>query len=139
MSLVVLAVDPGKTNCGLAVVKFAPGVEDICLRENVDAQMLRQRLKEVAEEYSVDITAIGSGTFSEHALEKAVSAGLPNVQIIDERFSTMEARVRCVESTPTPWYLRIIPKTLRLPKGHCDDWAALILAERAARESGMHW
>ena len=134
MSLVVLAIDPGSANHGLAVVRFDPDdQEEILVREIVGAAELEPRLVSIAELYHPDITVIGSGTSSKLAAKSADNTGLPDIRIVDERNTTIEARYRYLSEKPTPWYLRLIPKSLRLPSEHCDDWAAVILAERIGR------
>lgn len=134
MSLVVLAIDPGSLNYGLAVVRF--GKEDkgeVLAREIVEQDKLEDRLRKLAEQFEPDITAIGSGTRNRYAAELADRLGLQDIRIVDEKNSTMEARYRYLQENPGPWYIRIIPKSLRLPREHCDDWAAVILAERIGR------
>jgi len=134
VSLVVLAIDPGSTNHGLAVITFGPDdQEEILVREIVTAVELEPRLLSLAELYHPDITAIGSGTSSKLAAKSAANAGLQDIRIVDERNTTIEARYRYLSETPAPWYMRLIPKSLRLPSTHCDDWAAVILAERMGR------
>ncbi len=134
MSLLVLAIDPGSANHGLAVIRFDPDdQEEILVREIVAAVELESRLISIAELFHPDITAIGSGVSSKTAAKSAEDAGLQDIRIVDERNTTIEARYRYLSETPTPWYLRLIPKSLRLPSEHCDDWAAVILAERMGR------
>lgn len=134
MSLLVLAIDPGSANHGIAVVRFDPeDQEQVLVREIVSATELDSRLVSLAELFHPDITVVGSGTSCRVAALSASNAGLGDVRIVDEQNTTIEARYRYLTETPTPWYIRLIPKSLRLPSSHCDDWAAVILAERTGR------
>lgn len=134
MSLTIFAIDPGSQNHGLAVVRFdGDDSETILLREIIDTAALEPRLACIAEQYTPDVTVIGSGTKCKNVAESAHSAGLSDIRLVDEKNTTVEARYRFLKENPSPWYLRLIPKSLRLPKEHCDDWAAVILAERTGR------
>ena len=134
MSLVVLAIDPGSVNCGIAVIRFGPDDgEEILVREIIAVNDLDSRLLELQESLKPDITVVGSGTAGKTAAKSALNAGLEDIRIVDEYNTTIEAKYRYLSVNPAPWYIRIIPKSLRLPADHCDDWAAVILAERTGR------
>lgn len=139
MSLTVLAIDPGKDNCGLAVVRFGDDLsEEIILMQICPTPELEHILDRMRADYRIDRTAVGSGTFCESIVDSVTKCGLPNIRVVDEKNTTLEARARYIDANPPPWYLRWIPRSLLLPSSHCDDWAAVILAERAIKHESEH-
>lgn len=127
----VLAVDPGRDKCGVAVVER----EGLVLHKRV---ILRSQLTDVASElvkqYPVTRIVVGNGTTS-----KEVMVLLGNLIIhgrdlsvikVDEYRSTDEARAYYwVENPPKGWK-KLIPVSMQVPPVPVDDYVAVILAKR---------
>ena len=124
----ILAIDPGREKCGLAVVRKDGSV---VLREVVPTMALAARLREVGSAHAVDVVVLGDRTGSKETAE-VVRGCLPQVQIhlVDEHRSTEEARKRYFAENPPRGWRRLIPRGLLVPPIPYDDHVAIILAER---------
>jgi RNase H-fold protein (predicted Holliday junction resolvase) len=124
----ILAIDPGRGKCGLAVVRKDGSV---VLREVVASAALAARLREVGSAHAVDVVVLGDRTGSKEAAE-VVRGCLPGAQVhlVDEHRSTEEARRRYFAENPPRGWRRLIPRGLLLPPVPYDDYVAIILAER---------
>ena len=127
----VLAVDPGREKCGVAVVDRQQGV--LC-RQVVDTTALVAAVAELLEKFGCRQVILGDQTASENVrqlLQPLQDRGLVNeIVFIDEHGSTAEARSRYwLEVPPTGWR-RLLPRGLLSPPCAVDDFAAIILAER---------
>lgn len=124
----ILAIDPGRIKCGLAVMDLSAHVLEKCVaaRNRLDFSVTQ-----LAAKYAVNKVVVGHGTHSSE-VERAVARLNLAAEIIfiPETDSTLEARTRYFKENPPPWYLRIIPVTLLPPPRPIDDYAAVILGER---------
>ncbi len=123
----VLAVDPGRAKCGVAVVSE----NGVLAREVCSTLVLLQRVRDLALSTGAVRILVGGGT-NGRKMAKALSAqeDLPPVEIVSEEFSTLDAKKRYFEENPSHGMSRLIPQSLRIPREPVDDWAAVILAER---------
>jgi len=121
----VLAIDPGREKCGLAVVR--PG--RVLHREVVARDRLAWRVAELAGEYAVHVVVVGDATGSQEVLREVSGLGRP-VETVPERGSSLEARRRYFRDHPARGLARLIPEGLRVPPRPVDDYVAEILAER---------
>jgi len=124
----ILAIDPGKIKCGLALL-------------NEDAQVLekkivpRQDIIAILTDYysknSVAALVIGKSFFGKELEQEIIKVGLNfNLVIIPEKDSTLEARKLYWQENPAKGLWTLIPTTLRFPPAPIDDYAAVILAKR---------
>ena len=125
---VLVAVDPGRDKCGIAVLR-----RDLTrvLMQVVELSSLGARLVEIGRDHKIEVLLIGDRTGSKQAAE-LVRKALPGVEIrlVDEHRSTEEARRRYwIEHPPRGWR-RLLPRGLLVPPEPYDDHVALILAER---------
>ncbi|MDR7529500.1 MAG: resolvase [Armatimonadota bacterium] len=123
--MTVLAIDPGREKCGLAVVR--PG--RVLHREVVARDRLAWRVAELAGEYAVHVVVVGDATGSQEVLREVSGLGRP-VETVPERGSSLEARRRYFRDHPARGLARLIPEGLRVPPRPVDDYVAEILAER---------
>jgi len=130
----VLAIDPGRSKCGLAVVTRGPGNAETgasVLHQAVAATAdLQRSLAELSARFSLDAVLVGDGTNSAELVRMAESAQDAPVLIVDEKFSTVAARRRYFEKNPPRGLRRLIPLSLQVPPRAYDDYVAVILAER---------
>jgi len=131
MNKIVLAIDPGKKKCGIAIVdnrlRFITGAV-------VNSKELVQRIKTYLERYEINNILIGSGTSSGEMIE-IISKRFPNAMVIKvtEKDTTMQARKRYFEYHPPTGLLKIFPISFLIPPRPYDDFAALLIAERFFR------
>lgn len=123
--MVVLAVDPGRAKCGLAVVE--PG--RVLHREVVTRPHLGQRVAELSRRFPVAVVVVGDATGSQEVARELLGLGRP-VQVVPEAGTTQEARQRYFQEHPPRGLLRVLPPGLRVPPEPYDDYVAVLLAER---------
>lgn len=127
----VLAVDPGREKCGIAVVEHA-GV--ILHREVAPTASLSERAADLMRRFRPDAVVVGDRTAARDATR--VLGAIPEVRAaggviaVDEAFTTIEARRRYFQAHPPRGLWRLVPLGLRTLPVAVDDWAAVVLAER---------
>ncbi|MGD9496325.1 MAG: pre-16S rRNA-processing nuclease YqgF [Armatimonadota bacterium] len=130
----IVAVDPGRHRCGLAVV--APD-GTVLARAIVHTSEVGARAAELGGRHDATTIVVGSRTGS-RAVRAAVEAALPGATVVEveEHMTTLQARRRYWREKPPRGLRRLVPEGLRLPPEPIDDWAAVILAERHLGLSG---
>lgn len=125
---VVLAVDPGRVKCGIAV----GGRGSILARAVVPAGRVAEVVASWAREFGVKRVLVGRGTGS-LAVREALAgmAGLPPIEGVEEAGSTLEARRRYFRDHPPRGWRRLFPLSLQVPPEAYDDYVAELLIERA--------
>ena len=134
MEFLVLAVDPGRSKCGLAVVGSGSGVRT---RAVVPRTKLIETVQRFARAFSPDVVIVGGGTGGKAARTaiEAISGAAP-VETVDEKFTSLDARNRFFKEHPPRGIRRLIPVTLQMPNVPYDDYAAVLLAERYIANRG---
>jgi RNase H-fold protein (predicted Holliday junction resolvase) len=125
----ILGVDPGTRKCGFAVVDPAgrsleQGIAGVAEFPGV--------LAGLRERHGLSLAALGAGTHAEPIERVLKEAGLSVVRV-DERETTLEARVRYFQVHPPRGWRRLIPRGMLLPPRPIDDFAAVLIAERYLR------
>ena len=126
-----LGIDPGRDKTGVALVDKAGtvfAVHDSVLKFLYDqlqvsnAWGLRKKLKAIV---------IGDGTGSEEHISwlKKVLPGFP-LHVVDEKYSTEEARTLYWELFPPKGWRRLIPLGLQTPPEPLDGYAAVVQVRR---------
>jgi RNase H-fold protein (predicted Holliday junction resolvase) len=121
----VLAVDPGREKCGLAVVQ--PG--RVLHREVLPRNQLVARAAELVGRFGVEEVVVGDATGSQQVLRELSRLGRP-VRLVSEAGTTLEARRRYFQDHPPRGLARLLPEGLRVPPRPYDDYVAVLLAER---------
>lgn len=124
----ILAIDPGKDKCGLAIVDEQGLVLEQRISERKELANLVYFYK---NRFEISTIVVGRGTYHKE-IEKEVSRLdlKANLIFVTEKYSTLEARKRYWKENPPPGLLKIIPAPFRLPPRPVDDYSAVILAER---------
>lgn len=123
----VLAVDPGRDKCGLAVVRADGGVLH---QRVVPAADLTCAVAQLVEEYDVDRVLVGDRTAAKE-IHRALSARVPvRTVLVDEHRSSEQGRRRYFHDNPPRGWRRLLPIGLQTPPRAYDDYVAVILAER---------
>lgn len=132
----VLAIDPGTSKCGMALVRR--GGEDkleLLWRAIAPTPDLVQEIDRAHEVAPFSLIIVGSGTSSKAAIHK-VREYLPSmgILVVDEKDTTLQARERYWEHHKRRGWRRLLPSTMQTPPEPVDDFVALILAERVLLE-----
>jgi len=121
----VLAIDPGREKCGLALVTD----KGVLHKEVVPREDVSLIVAHIAAERPVDKIIIGSGTGGGRLAEDLrASAAIP-IELVDETLSSRRARDRFFKDNPPRGIRRLIPRGLLTPDRPYDDYVAIILAE----------
>ena len=125
MSRSVLAIDPGREKCGVAVLAS-------------DGRVLVQRVVTTAEldaavgalirAYEPTVI-MGNGTTSADAKKRVEALGVP-VTLVDEYRTTDAAKALYWEVHPPRGWRRLVPHGMLVPPVPVDDFVAVILAQR---------
>ena len=131
MNEIIIAIDPGREKCGIAVVHEQKGT---LIQKVIQTPELNAVVEQLIADYHTSIVVIGDRTSSQQAkkgLENIQISGQPLVVIlVDEHHSTDEARLRYWRENPPQGFKRLIPVTMQVPPKPVDDYVAVILAER---------
>lgn len=133
----VLAIDPGTSKCGMALVRRdAEGNLSLLWRSIAQTEEVAEAVEEAHAQAVFSLIIIGSGTHSKQVVakirERHPSTG---ILVVDEKNTTMHARERYWEHNPRRGWRRLLPSTMLTPPDPVDDFVAYILAERVLAES----
>ncbi len=134
---VVLAIDPGSSKCGLALVhRNAANGLDLLWRAVKPVEELCDGVQEAMTLRPFTMIIVGSGTHSKEVIHR-LREFMPSIGIlvVDEKETTVQARERYWEHNPRRGWRRLLPATMQVPPDPVDDFVALILAERVLTES----
>ncbi|MBP2638365.1 MAG: hypothetical protein H6Q72_4272 [Firmicutes bacterium] len=127
----VVAIDPGREKCGVAVVHRDRGV---LFKTIVATAELVSAVAELATTYKVATLVIGDRTTSLIAQAELANVWADGQKVtiipVNEHRSTDEARKRYWREHPPRGLKRLIPTTMQVPPCPVDDYVAVILAER---------
>jgi RNase H-fold protein (predicted Holliday junction resolvase) len=125
---VVLAVDPGRVRCGVAVVTE----EGKALYQAiVSPDGLVEEVGRLKAQFSPRVILVGKGTGSAPLIEalERVAEETPIV-VMEEAYTSEAARRLFVQENPARGWQKLLPRALRTPDRPYDDYAARILAQR---------
>jgi RNase H-fold protein (predicted Holliday junction resolvase) len=125
----ILGFDPGRDKCGVAVM----GKErQLLYHQVVPSQEAIPTLQQLCQQFAIETIVMGDQTTAKSWKQKILQNLEESVPIIlvDERYSTLEARDRYWQMYPPKGFGRLIPKGLREPPRPIDDIVAILLIER---------
>jgi RNase H-fold protein (predicted Holliday junction resolvase) len=130
----VLAIDPGSAKCGIAVVGRD---EVVSFRGVILTEVLIEKSLELVADYHPEAVIIGGGTGSKPLIRmlRERIRSVP-VVVVDESYTSEQARARFVAENPARGLQRLLPRSLRSPDRPYDDYVAVVLAERFWRQAG---
>ena len=123
----VLAVDPGRQKCGVAIDEGGT----IARRAIVGASVVVDTVSAWVREYAPERIILGNRTGAKD-LYRHLTARFPNVPVVlvEEAGTTQEARQRYFrEHAPLGWR-RLVPWSMQRPPEPYDDYVAVLLIER---------
>ena len=120
----VLAVDPGREKCGVAVCE--PG--RVLAHRVVSPEHLTALVTEWVAAFHVGHVLVGNRTGSGRI--RAILNGITvPVEAVEERGTTLAARGRYFRDHPLRGWRRFLPLSLQVPPEAYDDYAAILIAE----------
>ena len=128
-SSIVVGFDPGRLKCGLALMTTS---RQLISHEVVPSEEALNRLQSLHRQYNFNLLVMGDQTTSK-TWKKQITSVLPDtvkVVLVDERYSSLEARDRYWELYPPTGLTNLIPKGMRQPPRPVDDFVAIVLIER---------
>jgi RNase H-fold protein (predicted Holliday junction resolvase) len=132
----ILGFDPGRDKCGLAVMGKQ---QQLLYHQVVPSSEAIATLQQLCQQFSIATLVMGDQTTAKkwkQQLERELSASLLIV-LVDERYSSLEARDRYWQMYPPTGLQRLIPQGMREPPRPIDDIVAILLIERYLKELGM--
>src|SRR4028118_840863 len=125
----ILGFDPGRDKCGLAVMGKQ---RQLLHHQVVSSQEAIATLQQLCQQFAIETIVKGDQTTAKSWKQKILQSLEESVPIIlvDERYSTLEARDRYWQMYPPKGFGRLIPKGLREPPRPIDDIVAILLIER---------
>lgn len=134
MSQYIIAVDPGREKCGIAVVRSS---EEAVLQQVVETTELVSCVRKLAEQFDTLTVVLGDGTAHKQAEDELTSIQvgdkLLTVELVDEKHSTEEARHLYWKYNPPKGLKRLLPVSMQVPPEPVDGYVAIILAHRYLR------
>jgi hypothetical protein len=127
----ILAIDPGRGKCGVAVVA-RPG--EVLHQAVVPAEEIGRVVCDLLARYQVGPLVMGNRTAGSLVRERLQEAGVRRApELVDEHRSSEEGRRRYFQANPPKGWRRLLPTSLQTPPKPYDDYVAILLAERYAR------
>ncbi|WP_414529898.1 pre-16S rRNA-processing nuclease YqgF [Nodularia chucula] len=126
---VILGFDPGRDKCGLAVMGLD---RQLYYHQVVTAPKAIATIETLRQQFPVSLLVMGNQTTAKQWKQQLSAALLEQLSIIlvDERYSTLEARDRYWQMYPPKGLTKLLPQGMRQPPRPIDDIVALLLIER---------
>ena len=125
--MIILGFDPGRDKCGLAVTTDDA---QILYNQVIKSEDAIASIKDLINQYHPEKIVMGNQTTSKQ-WKKKLTEHLPlNIELVDERNSTVEARDRYWKMYPAKGLAKLLPQGLRVPPRPIDDIVAILLIER---------
>lgn len=128
MDIPLVAIDPGREKCGVAVVSAK---HEVLLQEIISTEKLLSRLAEHVGHFGIKIVVIGDRTGAKEIQAVLANSGMKlGVIFVDEDHSSELGRKRYLLAHRGRGLARFLPIGLRSPDKAYDDYVAVIIAER---------
>jgi len=119
-------VDPGRDKCGVAVLNSEGAVK---FSKVIPTDELELTLKNLVARFDVELLILGNGTTHLDAENKIKALNLP-VEVVDEKFTTEEARKLYWKKNPPRGWRKLLPTSMQVPPEPVDNLVAEILVLR---------
>ena len=126
---VILGFDPGKDKCGVAVMGLDRQLQ---YHEVVSSSSVIAAMDDLYQKYPISLLVMGNQTTSKRwkqQIQEKLSSSV-NIILVDERYSSLEARDRYWLMYPPKGLNKLLPKGMRTPPRPIDDIVAILLIER---------
>ena len=125
----ILGFDPGRDKCGLAVMSQQ---QQLLYHQVVASQDAIATIQQLCQQFAIEIIVMGDQTTAKSWRQK-IAHELPTsvpIVMVNERYSSLEARDRYWQMYPPKGLQRLIPQGMREPPRPIDDLVAILLIER---------
>ncbi|MBC1240083.1 Holliday junction resolvase RuvX [Nostoc sp. 2RC] len=126
---VILGFDPGRDKCGLAVMGLD---RQLYYHQVVLAKEAIATIETLRQQFPISLMVMGNQTTAnqwKQQLYQELSEPL-NIILVDERYTTLEARDRYWQMYPPKGLIKLLPQGMRQPPRPIDDIVAILLIER---------
>jgi RNase H-fold protein (predicted Holliday junction resolvase) len=126
---VILGFDPGRDKCGIGVMGLD---RQLLYHEVVLANEAIANIERQLQQFPVSLMVMGDQTTAKQwkqRLHQELNQPI-NIILVDERYTTLEARDRYWQMYPPQGITKILPKGMRQPPRPIDDIVAILLIER---------
>ena len=121
----VAGIDPGRDKCGVAILTHAG---EIKFQQVIETEKLQETFLELAKKFDLKLAILGNGTTSKSA--KEILEKILPVKVIDEKYTTEEARRLYWKKNPPQGWRKFLPVSMQVPPVPVDDIVAEILVKR---------
>jgi len=122
----IIGVDPGRDKCGVAVLNSEG---DVKFSKVISTNELELTLQKLAARFDVKLLILGNGTTHLDAESKIKALNLP-VEVVDEKFTTEQARKLYWKKNPPKGWRKFLPTSMQVPPEPVDNLVAEILVLR---------
>lgn len=125
----ILGFDPGKDKCGLAVMGRDRSLH---YHQVVPATEAIATIQAKCQQFPISLIVMGDQTTAKRWQQQLLQE-LPqpiSIVMVDERYTSLEARDRYWQMYPPTGVSRLIPQGMRQPPQPIDDIVAILLVER---------
>ncbi|MFK0733351.1 MAG: pre-16S rRNA-processing nuclease YqgF [Gloeotrichia echinulata HAB0833] len=126
---VILGFDPGRDKCGVAVMGLD---RQLYYHQVIPANEAIATIDTLRQKFPISLVVMGDQTTAKQ-WKKQLSQELTdalNIILVDERYTTLEARDRYWQMYPPKGLTRLLPHGMRQPPRAIDDIVAILLIER---------
>lgn len=123
----ILGFDPGRYKCGIAVMGLD---RTIYYQQVVAADQIIATIQQLRQAFPISLLVMGDQTTAKAWKTKLAELPPLRVVMVDERYSTLEARDRYWQMYPPKGLYRLVPAGMRTAPRPLDDIVAIVLIER---------
>ncbi|MBE9190760.1 pre-16S rRNA-processing nuclease YqgF [Gloeocapsopsis crepidinum LEGE 06123] len=129
MQPTILGFDPGRDKCGIAVMGLD---RTLYCHQVVLATEAIAAIEQLRQQFPISLIVIGDQTTAKNWKQKLVTklSEPPSIVMVDERYTSLEARDRYWQMFPPQGLQQLLPRGLRQPPKPIDDIVAILLIER---------
>ncbi|WP_193196422.1 pre-16S rRNA-processing nuclease YqgF [Nostoc sp. MG11] len=126
---VILGFDPGRDKCGLAVMGLD---RQLHYHQVVPAKEAIPTIETLRQKFPISLMVMGDQTTAKQWKQRIYQelAEPLNIILVDERYTTLEARDRYWQMYPPKGLTKLLPQSMRQPPRPIDDIVAILLIER---------
>ena len=125
----ILGFDPGRDKCGVAIMGLD---RQIYYHQVVLANEAIAQISALRDQFPISLIVMGDQTTAKKWKQKLTEELTPslNIILVDERYTTLEARDRYWQMFPPTGLTKLLPQGMRQPPRSIDDVVAILLIER---------
>lgn len=126
---VILGFDPGRQKCGLAIMGLD---RNLFYHQVVMAEQAIATIQTLRQQFPISLLVMGDQTTAKDWKQRLIDQ-IPDplrIILVDERYSTLEARDRYWQMFPPQGLQRLLPQGIRTLPRPIDDIVAILLIER---------